>query len=128
MTAAQRLIDRFHPAGARAGAGWTNHQTIRLRTFLGTMQPGSAALCATIATGHWAALAKSVTCARLSCCHLCRHHYGYIQISLTPSRVDARMVFTRGQRRDNHAASAAWLSREASAGAWSATASTWKGW
>lgn len=59
--AAQRLIDRFHPTGAQAGAGWTNHQTIRLRTFLGVLQPGSAALCPTIGSGHWAALAKTVS-------------------------------------------------------------------
>jgi len=59
--AAQRLIDRFHPAGDQAGKGWTNHQTIRLRTFLGVMQPGSAALCATIDSGRWAALAKTVS-------------------------------------------------------------------
>ncbi len=59
--AAQRLIDRFHPAGTQAGAGWTNHQTIRLRTFLGVMQPGSAALCPAIGSGHWATLAKTVS-------------------------------------------------------------------
>jgi predicted acylesterase/phospholipase RssA len=59
--AAQRLIDRFHPAGAQAGGGWTNHQTVRLRTFLGVMQPGSAALCSAIDSGHWAALAKTVS-------------------------------------------------------------------
>lgn len=60
--AAQRLIDRFHPAGAEHGEGWKNHQTIRLRTFLGTMQPGSAALHATISTGHWSGLARTVKC------------------------------------------------------------------
>lgn len=59
--AAQRLIDRFHPDGAQAGAGWRNHQTIRLRTFLGTMQPGAAALHSTLNTDHWVNLTASVT-------------------------------------------------------------------
>jgi hypothetical protein len=58
--AANRLIDRFHPGGVEKGKGWTNHQTIRLKTFLGTMQPGSAALFPTINTGHWAALAGTM--------------------------------------------------------------------
>ncbi|WP_457353256.1 hypothetical protein [Roseateles sp. P5_D6] len=60
--AAERLIDRFHVSGAQHGAGWTMHQTIRLRTFLGTMQPGSAALCPSISSGHWNNLASSITC------------------------------------------------------------------
>jgi predicted acylesterase/phospholipase RssA len=59
--AAQRLIDRFHPEGAEAGAGWANHRSVRLRTFLGSMQPGSAALQPTIATGDWADVAKKCT-------------------------------------------------------------------
>jgi hypothetical protein len=59
--AGHRLIDRFHPAGAQGGRGWTNHQTVRLRTFLGTLQPGSAELWPTISSGRWATLAKSVT-------------------------------------------------------------------
>jgi hypothetical protein len=58
--AAQRLIDRFHPAGAEAGEGWTYHQTVRLATFLGTMQPGSAALRDTIQSGHWGKVAQNI--------------------------------------------------------------------
>ncbi len=58
--AAQRLIDRFHPGGAQHGAGWTNHQTVRLRSFLGILQPGSAALCPTLNSGHWSDLAGTV--------------------------------------------------------------------
>jgi len=58
--AAERLIARFHPFGEQRGEGWKNHQTIRLGTFLGTMQPGAAALCPTISTGHWASLAKTI--------------------------------------------------------------------
>jgi predicted acylesterase/phospholipase RssA len=53
--AASRLIDRFHPTGAEQGKGWLNHQTVRLGTFLGTMQPGSVALQASLASGPWAA-------------------------------------------------------------------------
>ena len=58
--AADRLIDRFHPAGAQGGAGWTEHQTVRLGTFLGTMQPGSAGLCQTINSGHWTTLTSGI--------------------------------------------------------------------
>lgn len=58
--AAERLIDRFHPTGAQAGAGWTEHQTVRLGTLLGTMQPGSAGLCQTINSGHWTTLTSGV--------------------------------------------------------------------
>jgi hypothetical protein len=58
--AAHRLIDRFHPAGAEAGAGWTYHQAVRLATFLGTMQPGSAALYETIQSGHWGRVAQGI--------------------------------------------------------------------
>ena len=53
--AADRLIDRFHPQGAESGRGWTNHQTVRLGTFLGTMQPGSAALKPSLTSGVWTA-------------------------------------------------------------------------
>ena len=69
--AAHRLIDRFHPAGTQAGAGWTHHQTVRLATFLGTMQPGSAALHATIQSGRWATLAERI---------------GYTQAEMTVAR------------------------------------------
>jgi hypothetical protein len=58
--AAHRLIDRFHPAGAQMGQGWEHHQTVRLATFLGTMQPGSAALCGTIQSGHWGKAAQNI--------------------------------------------------------------------
>lgn len=51
--AAARLIDRFHPEGAEGGAGWRNHQLTRLGTFLGTMQPGSAALCRAQPMEQW---------------------------------------------------------------------------
>ncbi len=52
--AAGRLINRFHPQGAQGGAGWTSHQTVRLGTFLGTMQPGSTVLQPSLASGVWA--------------------------------------------------------------------------
>ena len=52
--AAARLIDRFHPEGAEGGAGWRNHQLVRLGTFLGTLQPGSAALCKAQPMSTWA--------------------------------------------------------------------------
>lgn len=58
--AAQRLIDRFHPTGAQGGEGWKHHQTVRLATFLGTMQPGSAALYGSIQSGHWGQVAQSI--------------------------------------------------------------------
>ena len=58
--AAGRLINRFHPLGTEAGRGWTNHQTVRLGTFLGTMQPGSAALQPSLASGTWAALLPNI--------------------------------------------------------------------
>lgn len=53
--AAGRLIDRFHPQGAESGRGWTSHQTERLSTFLGTMQPGSTALKPSLTSGVWTA-------------------------------------------------------------------------
>ena len=53
--AADRLINRFHPHGEEQGRGWTNHQAVRLGTFLGTMQPTSAALQPSLASGTWAA-------------------------------------------------------------------------
>jgi predicted acylesterase/phospholipase RssA len=53
--AADRLINRFHPHGEEQGRGWTNHQEVRLGTFLGTMQPTSAALQPSLASGTWAA-------------------------------------------------------------------------
>lgn len=59
MTAG-RLIDRFHSQGAELGRGWTNHQTVRLGTFLGTMQPGSAALQPSLASGVWAARVSDI--------------------------------------------------------------------
>jgi len=53
--AAGRLVDRFHQDGAEKGRGWSNHQAVRLGTFLGTMQPGSVALQPSLASGLWAA-------------------------------------------------------------------------
>ncbi len=58
--AAGRLIDRFHVQGAELGCGWVNHQTVRLGTFLGTMQPGSAVLEPSLASGVWAARAPGI--------------------------------------------------------------------
>jgi len=52
--AAERLIDRFHPSGAQKGQGWADHQTSRLGTFLGVMQPGCIALQPLLASGAWA--------------------------------------------------------------------------
>lgn len=51
--AAERLIARFHPEGDQGGNGWANHQEVRLRTFLGTMQPGCAALLPSLKSGVW---------------------------------------------------------------------------
>lgn len=62
--AADRLIDRFHPSGTQAGEGWTNHQTVRLGTFLGTMQPGSAALSESVQSGHWTSLLDRINFTR----------------------------------------------------------------
>ena len=53
--AADRLVDRFHPSGVEGGKGWRNHQTVRLGTFLGVMQPGSCALEPLLSQGVWAA-------------------------------------------------------------------------
>jgi hypothetical protein len=58
--AAQRLVDRFHPTGGQAGEGWTNHQKVRLSTFLGTMQPATAALGETLASGQWTELLDDI--------------------------------------------------------------------
>lgn len=58
--AAVRLVDRFHPAGAQQGAGWINHQTVRLRTLLGVLQPASLHLFAPSGVGHWQALAANI--------------------------------------------------------------------
>jgi hypothetical protein len=51
--AAQRLIDRFHPDGGQQGAGWMNHREIRLRSFLGVIQPASTALERSLEDGSW---------------------------------------------------------------------------
>jgi hypothetical protein len=59
--ATQRLIDRFHPAGAQGAVGWTNHQVVRLRTLLGTLQPGSAALSPILSSGMWAESARTAS-------------------------------------------------------------------
>ncbi|HWH84715.1 MAG TPA: patatin-like phospholipase family protein [Burkholderiaceae bacterium] len=58
--AADRLMDRFHPAGAERGAGWRNHQTVRLRTFLGIAQPAMAGLADTLAHGPWRGYASTI--------------------------------------------------------------------
>ena len=58
--AAHRLINRFHPDGAQNGQGWTKHQKTRLATFLGTMQPGSAALYKTTPVERWTQLASRI--------------------------------------------------------------------
>ncbi|MBQ0959150.1 patatin-like phospholipase family protein [Ideonella sp. 4Y11] len=58
--AAARLIDRFHPAGAEGGEGWRNHEQVRLGTFLGTVQPGSASLAPSLASGEWTPLLKNL--------------------------------------------------------------------
>ncbi len=51
--AAERLIDRFHPAGAQGGKGWKSHQAARLMTFLGCMQPAAAKIAPSLASGVW---------------------------------------------------------------------------
>lgn len=51
--AADRLVDRFNPAGVEKGRGWTDHQRARLATFLGTMQPGTVALQPSLESGLW---------------------------------------------------------------------------
>nr|WP_269140155.1 patatin-like phospholipase family protein [Pseudothauera nasutitermitis] len=51
--AADRLIDRFHPEGGQQGLGWDKHLEARLATFLGTMQPGSAALAPVLDATIW---------------------------------------------------------------------------
>jgi len=58
--AADRLIARFHPAGQQSGAGWSNHRSVRLGTFLGTMQPGASALGPSLGTGAWTSLVTSI--------------------------------------------------------------------
>lgn len=58
--AAGRLIDRFHPNGAEQGAGWKNHQTVRLGTFLGVMQPASKDLQPSLANHVWTDLVSSI--------------------------------------------------------------------
>jgi hypothetical protein len=53
-TAAQVLIDRFHPAGAQAAEGWANHEEVRLTTFLGLIERMGLSLHARLADGTWA--------------------------------------------------------------------------
>lgn len=53
--AADRLIDWFHPGGALHGKGWEAHLDARLRTLLGIMQPGAAALAPSLTGGTWSA-------------------------------------------------------------------------
>lgn len=58
--AAERLVDRFHPAGKEGGAGWENHQKVRLRTFLGIGQPAMLELSDALARGPWAGHLASI--------------------------------------------------------------------
>lgn len=58
--AAERLIDRFHPAGKEGGAGWENHQMVRLRTFLGIGQPAIDGLSGALAQGPWKGYLASI--------------------------------------------------------------------
>jgi predicted acylesterase/phospholipase RssA len=51
--AAERLINRFHAAGTEGGTGWTNHELVRLRTFLGIGQPAIVRLSDRFAQGPW---------------------------------------------------------------------------
>lgn len=58
--AANRLVDRFHPVGGQCGEGWRQHQKARLTTFLGTMQPGSAAMQSSLSSGAWTEVLSTV--------------------------------------------------------------------
>ena len=58
--AAQRLIERFYPADGNEAAGWINHQQVRLRTFLGTMQPAAAHMNSSLESGLWRTRAQIV--------------------------------------------------------------------
>ncbi|MBV4474789.1 patatin-like phospholipase family protein [Pseudomonas botevensis] len=64
--AADRLIDHFHPDGSGAGKGWDNHQQIRLRTFLGLIQPASTAMEPSLASGAWNATMTGYGASQLS--------------------------------------------------------------
>lgn len=58
--AAERLVSRFHAAGAEGGAGWQNHELVRLRTFLGIGQPAIVGLSDTLAQGPWKGYIASI--------------------------------------------------------------------
>lgn len=58
--AAQRLVERFSPVDGKDAAGWVNHQKVRLRTFLGVMQPAAAQMNASLESGHWWKLAQDL--------------------------------------------------------------------
>ncbi|WP_218585582.1 patatin-like phospholipase family protein [Pseudomonas sp. Marseille-P9899] len=51
--AAERLIDKFHPQGAQTGKGWEEHREIRLKAFLGVMQPAVDSLEHSMANHNW---------------------------------------------------------------------------
>lgn len=51
--AAERLIDRFHPTGSEGGAGWHDHQRVRLATLLGAMHAPTAELNAVMKRVGW---------------------------------------------------------------------------
>jgi hypothetical protein len=59
--AADRLIDRFHPAGAQRAEGWDQHRCTRLRTLLGTIQPAARTTREALSLASWDA---------------CLEHYG----------------------------------------------------
>ena len=58
--AAECLIDRFHLADKESGAGWENHQKVRLRTFLGIGQQAIVRLSGTLARGPWKGYIASI--------------------------------------------------------------------
>lgn len=51
--AAERLIDRFHPQGGQGGQGWQQHQQVRLKTFLGVLQPTTTKMSPSLKSGSW---------------------------------------------------------------------------
>jgi len=51
--AADALIARFHPSGGLGGQGWSNHEEVRLTTFLSQLESMGVSLNASLHTGKW---------------------------------------------------------------------------
>lgn len=62
--AADALIDRFHSSGALGGKGWSNHEEVRLTTFLGLLERMGISFNARLHSGAWTSVTQRVVASR----------------------------------------------------------------